>query len=103
MLTPAPARRPLAEFGNADLYFADCGATRRTGCRLGGVVLAPAMQPGYTGGQETPMMRSKLPSVTGGVLLAVFISSALAAENQPPASPEVAAAMQPYLDGYKLA
>jgi CubicO group peptidase (beta-lactamase class C family) len=35
------------------------------------------------------------------VLLAITASSA--AENEPPASPEVTAAMQPYLDSYKLA
>src|SRR5258705_13678870 len=31
------------------------------------------------------------------------ITSEFAAESQPPASPEVTAAMQPYLDSYKLA
>jgi len=48
-------------------------------------------------------MRSKIANVAHGLLLTLLISSALADENQPPASPEVAAAMQPYLDGYKLA
>jgi CubicO group peptidase (beta-lactamase class C family) len=39
------------------------------------------------------------------ILLAAVpgITSAFAAENEPPASPEVTAAMQPYLDSYKLA
>jgi CubicO group peptidase (beta-lactamase class C family) len=38
-------------------------------------------------------------------LLTVVLASTpiLAAENEPPASPEVTAAMQPYLDSYKLA
>lgn len=34
---------------------------------------------------------------------ALGVGSSVAAENEPPASPEVTAAMQPYLDGYKLA
>jgi CubicO group peptidase (beta-lactamase class C family) len=42
-------------------------------------------------------------TVAGGLLLAVFISSARAAENEPPASAEVTAAMRPYLESYKLA
>ena len=36
-------------------------------------------------------------------LLAAFALQSLAAESSPPASPEVTAAMQPYLDSYKLA
>ena len=48
-------------------------------------------------------MKTKLSNVVGGLLLAVCVSSALAAENEPPASPEVTGAMQPYLDSYKLA
>jgi CubicO group peptidase (beta-lactamase class C family) len=38
-----------------------------------------------------------------GILLAFLSSSAVAGQNVPPASPEVNAAMQPYLDSYKLA
>lgn len=41
--------------------------------------------------------------VLPGLLMAVFASSAFAAESPPPASPEVTQAMQPYMDGYKLA
>lgn len=41
--------------------------------------------------------------VLPGLLLAVFASPTFAAESPPPASPEVTQAMQPYLDGYKLA
>ena len=32
-----------------------------------------------------------------------FVATGFAADPEPPASPEVAAAMQPYLDSYKLA
>src|SRR5580765_1558252 len=35
--------------------------------------------------------------------LLTLTASSLASENEPPASPEVTAAMQPYLDSYKLA
>jgi len=38
-----------------------------------------------------------------GVLLSLLISSAVAAQSAAPASPEVTAAMQPYLESYKLA
>jgi CubicO group peptidase (beta-lactamase class C family) len=37
------------------------------------------------------------------LLAGLHVTASFAAEPQPPASPEVAAAMQPYLDGYKLA
>lgn len=37
------------------------------------------------------------------LLPAVTITNAVAAENEPPVSPEVTAAMQPYLDSHKLA
>lgn len=37
------------------------------------------------------------------VLLAILVVQSPASENNPPASPEVTAAMQPYLDSYKLA
>src|SRR5438067_8665492 len=37
------------------------------------------------------------------LLTTLAITSGFASENQPPASPEVTAAMQPYLDQYKLA
>jgi len=36
-------------------------------------------------------------------LVALAVHSAVAAESEPPASSEVTAAMQPYLDSYKLA
>ena len=48
-------------------------------------------------------MRSKLTNVALGLALFVLPASTFAAENDPPASPEVTAAMQPYLDHYKLA
>jgi CubicO group peptidase (beta-lactamase class C family) len=49
-------------------------------------------------------MRRKLPVLALALLLVVSsTASALAAEAEPPASPEVAAAMQPYLEHYKLA
>ncbi len=48
-------------------------------------------------------MRSKLASIALS-LASIFLSASTAtAESAPPASPEVAAAMQPYLDQYKLA
>src|SRR5258705_5540402 len=47
-------------------------------------------------------MRRILANVLG-VLPALLISSAVAAQSAAPASPEVTAAMQPYLDSYKLA
>jgi len=47
--------------------------------------------------------RRNLLHVTLGLTLIVLAPSVLAAEGQAPASPEVTAAMQPYLDGYKLA
>src|SRR5215470_4711684 len=37
------------------------------------------------------------------LLTALAVTSGFASENEPPASPEVTAAMQPYLDSYKLA
>src|SRR5437899_5159563 len=49
------------------------------------------------------IMTSKLVIVAIGLVLIVLALSAFAAEGQPPASPEVTAAMQPYLDSYKLA
>src|ERR1700731_4422294 len=48
-------------------------------------------------------MRTKLTSVALGLVLFVLPASSLAADNDPPASSEVTAAMQPYLDQYKLA
>jgi CubicO group peptidase (beta-lactamase class C family) len=48
-------------------------------------------------------IRIRLSIVLAGLLLTVFIASAIAAEDQPQASPDVTAAMQPYLDGYRLA
>jgi len=49
------------------------------------------------------MMTTKLPLITLALLLFVLPSSTFAADDQPPASPEVTAAMQPYMDSYKLA
>ena len=48
-------------------------------------------------------MTSKLVNVALGLVLIVLAASTSAAESEPPASPEVTAAMQPYLDSYKLA
>src|SRR5437763_6007493 len=48
-------------------------------------------------------MRNRVANLAAGMLLAVFISPALATENQPPANPQVTAAMRPYLESYKLA
>ena len=48
-------------------------------------------------------MMSKLACVAIGLVLFVLAPSTFAAEGRPPASPEVTAAMQPYLDSYKLA
>ncbi|HZZ73455.1 MAG TPA: serine hydrolase domain-containing protein [Pirellulales bacterium] len=48
-------------------------------------------------------MKSKLAGAAVGLVLIGLASFALAADGQPPASPEVTAAMQPYLDSYKLA
>src|SRR5262245_54397970 len=47
-------------------------------------------------------MRSKVAIVLVLTLLAGS-ASAFAAEGEPPASPEVTAALKPYMDGYKLA
>jgi len=48
-------------------------------------------------------MTSRLVIVALGLVLIVLAPSTFAAEGQPPASPEVTSAMQPYLDSYKLA
>ena len=48
-------------------------------------------------------MRSKLANVALGLVLIASIASTFAAEGDPPVSSEVTAAMQPYLDQYKLA
>ncbi|MGE5607893.1 MAG: serine hydrolase domain-containing protein [Bacillota bacterium] len=48
-------------------------------------------------------MRSPLTNVALGLVLIVLTAATFAAENNPPASSEVTAAMQPYLDQYKLA
>jgi len=48
-------------------------------------------------------MTTKLTNVAIGLTLIVLTAFAVAAEDSPPASPEVTAAMQPYLDQYKLA
>jgi CubicO group peptidase (beta-lactamase class C family) len=49
------------------------------------------------------ILRHPLLHVALALALVVLARSTLASEGQPPPSPEVAAAMQPYLDGYKLA
>ena len=48
-------------------------------------------------------MRSSVTIVVLGLVLIVLTASTLAAASDPPASPEVTAAMQPYLDQFKLA
>lgn len=48
-------------------------------------------------------MRIRVAAIAAGMLLAMFASSDLAVEDQAPESPEVTAAMRPYLDSYKLA
>src|ERR1700722_14965054 len=53
--------------------------------------------------KENPSMRSKLTNVALGLVLFVLPTATFAADDAPPASPEVTAAMQPYLDHYKLA
>jgi hypothetical protein len=50
-----------------------------------------------------PIMTTKPITIALALLLIVFAPSIFAADAQPPASPEVTAAMQPYLDSYKLA
>ena len=47
-------------------------------------------------------MRREHTIVVLGLVSIVLITSTFAAETEPPASPEVTAAMQPYLDSYKL-
>src|SRR5271167_4429056 len=49
------------------------------------------------------IMTSKLVNFSFGLVLIGLAPSIFASEGQPPASPEVTAAMQPYLDSYKLA
>lgn len=48
-------------------------------------------------------MMSKLTSVAVGLVLFASSAPALAAENDPPASAEVTAALRPYMDRYQLA
>jgi CubicO group peptidase (beta-lactamase class C family) len=48
-------------------------------------------------------LRSTLTSITFCLTLITLTASVFAADTQPPASPEVTAAMQPYMDQYKLA
>jgi CubicO group peptidase (beta-lactamase class C family) len=48
-------------------------------------------------------MRSKLTSGVLGLVSVVAPAPTFAADGDPPASPEVTAALQPYLDQYKLA
>jgi CubicO group peptidase (beta-lactamase class C family) len=48
-------------------------------------------------------MRNRLTAVILGLALIVLTASTDAADGEPPASPEVTAALQPYLDQYKLA
>jgi hypothetical protein len=49
---------------------------------------------------ESRIMARKKAIVALGLMLVVLAPPALAAEDQPPASPDVTAAMQPYLDSY---
>jgi CubicO group peptidase (beta-lactamase class C family) len=49
------------------------------------------------------IMRTKLTSLWRNVALAVLTFGSVAAASEPPASPEITAAMRPYLDSYKLA
>jgi hypothetical protein len=53
--------------------------------------------------KESQSMRSKSASVATTLVLLVWVAPACAAEPDPPASPEITAAMQSYLDNYKLA
>ncbi len=48
-------------------------------------------------------MRNRLPAVALGMASIVLTASTRAADGEPPSSPEVTAAIQPYLDQYKLA
>ncbi|OWK38172.1 serine hydrolase domain-containing protein [Fimbriiglobus ruber] len=48
-------------------------------------------------------MRSSLATIALGLVLFALPAPTFAADGDPPASPEVAAAMQPYMDQYKLA
>ena len=48
-------------------------------------------------------MKTNFTHLTLVLLLTVSSASIVAAGSEPPASPEVAAALQPYLDSYKLA
>jgi CubicO group peptidase (beta-lactamase class C family) len=48
-------------------------------------------------------MRNRPAAVALGLVLLLSTASARAADGEPPASPEVTAAMQPYLDQYKIA
>jgi CubicO group peptidase (beta-lactamase class C family) len=48
-------------------------------------------------------MKTNLTNCALGLMLTVLTTSTFAAGSEPPASPEVTAAMQPYLDSYKLA
>jgi CubicO group peptidase (beta-lactamase class C family) len=48
-------------------------------------------------------MKTKLTGLARNLILTALLSCAIAAASEPTASPEVTAAMQPYLDTYKLA
>jgi CubicO group peptidase (beta-lactamase class C family) len=48
-------------------------------------------------------MKNKCAKGVIGLMLIVFTASTFAAESDAPVSPQVTAALQPYLDGYKLA
>jgi CubicO group peptidase (beta-lactamase class C family) len=52
---------------------------------------------------ESQRMGRKLTIVAPGLVLFVLTAPASAAESDPPASPEVTAALRPYLDQYKFA
>jgi len=53
--------------------------------------------------EGNPSMKTRFVSVALASVLLVLTVSAFAAEIEPPASPEVTAAMRPYMDQYKLA
>jgi CubicO group peptidase (beta-lactamase class C family) len=48
-------------------------------------------------------MKTKHTDLARNLILTALLSCGMAAASEPPASPEVTAAMQPYLDSYKLA
>jgi CubicO group peptidase (beta-lactamase class C family) len=67
----------------------------------GGRGESKAKQRNRTTGNET--MTSKQTTVATALVFTILTGSLIAGDSNPPASPEVAAAMQPYLDQFKLA